>query len=251
MRFQDRVVLVTGGASGQGEATCRLFAAEGAKVVVADWNADGAARLAREIGGEPFAVNVAQEGEVADMIAFTCNSFGRLDVLFNNAGVGHSATGRYRMASIVDTPEDAWDAILDINLKGQAMGCKHAIPRMVAAGGGVIINNASIMAIAGVPGADAYTAAKGGVVALTRVLAVEWASRGIRVNCICPGTIATPMVGNLIEDAEGRARLADTTPMKRIGISEEIARVAVFLASSEASYINGAILPVDGGWSAL
>ena len=220
-------------------------------MVVADWNADGAARLAREIGGEPFAVNVAQEGEVADMIAFTCNSFGRLDVLFNNAGVGHSATGRYRMASIVDTPEDAWDAILDINLKGQAMGCKHAIPRMVAAGGGAIINNASIMAIAGVPGADAYTAAKGGVVALTRVLAVEWASRGIRVNCICPGTIATPMVGNLIEDAEGRARLADTTPMKRIGISEEIARVAVFLASSEASYINGAILPVDGGWSAL
>ena len=251
MRLQDRVVLVTGGASGQGEATCRLFAAEGAKVVVADWNAEGAAKVACDIGGEPFAVNVALESEVAAMIDFACGRFGRLDVLFNNAGVGHSATGRYRMASIVDTPEDAWDAILNINLKGQAMGCKHAIPRMVAGGGGVIINNASIMAIAGVPGADAYTAAKGGVVALTRVLAVEWASRGIRVNCICPGTIATPMVGNLLDDPDGRARLGDATPMKRIGVSDEIARVALFLASDESSYINGAILPVDGGWSAL
>jgi len=102
-----------------------------------------------------------------------------------------------------------------------------------------------------VPGADAYTAAKGGVVALTRVLAVEWASRGIRVNCICPGTIATPMVGSLVNDPDGRARLGDATPMKRIGVSDEIAHVAVFLASSEASYVNGAILPVDGGWSAL
>ena len=251
MRFQDRVVVVTGGASGQGEATCRLFAAEGAKVVVADWNADGAARVARDIGGEPFAVNVAEEREVAAMITFACTRFGRLDVLFNNAGVGHSATDRYRMTSIVDTPEDAWDSIIAINLKGQAMGCKHAIPRMVAGGGGAIINNASIMAIAGVPGADAYTAAKGGVVALTRVLAVEWASRGIRVNCICPGTIATPMVGSLVNDPDGRARLGDATPMKRIGVSDEIAHVAVFLASSEASYVNGAILPVDGGWSAL
>ncbi|WP_284946962.1 SDR family NAD(P)-dependent oxidoreductase [Acidisoma cladoniae] len=251
MRFQGRVVVVTGGASGQGEATCRLFAAEGAQVVVADWNADGAARVARDIGGAPFAVDVAKESEVAAMIDFACTRFGRLDVLFNNAGVGHSATGQFRMASIVDTPEDAWDSIIAINLKGQAMGCKHAIPRMVAGGGGAIINNASIMAIAGVPGADAYTAAKGGVVALTRVLAVDWGAKGVRVNCICPGTIATPMVGNLIEDPEARQRLGESTPMKRIGDSDEIARVAVFLASSDASYINGAIIPVDGGWSAL
>ena len=137
--FEDRVVLVTGGASGQGEATCRRFAAEELlRKVVADWNADGAARVAREIGGEAFAVNVASEREVKAMVEFTCDRFGGLDVLFNNAGVGHSATDRYRMASIVDTPEDAWDAILDINLKGQAMGCKHALPRMVAGGGGVI-----------------------------------------------------------------------------------------------------------------
>lgn len=251
MKFKDRVVLVTGGASGQGEAACRLFAAEGARVVVADWNAEGAARVARDIGGEPFTVDVSREREVAAMVEFACERLGGLHVLFNNAGVGHSATGRFRMASIVDTPEEAWDAILDINLKGQAMGCKHAIPRMIAAGGGAIVNNASIMAIAGVPGADAYTAAKGGIISLTRVLAVEWGSRGIRVNCICPGTIDTPMVQALVDDPDARARLGETTPLRRIGLSDEVARVAVFLASDDASYVNGIIMPVDGGWSAL
>jgi NAD(P)-dependent dehydrogenase (short-subunit alcohol dehydrogenase family) len=219
-------------------------------VVVADWNGEGAARVAAEIGGAAFTVNVAKESEVAAMIDFACERFGGLDVLFNNAGVGFSSTGRYTMASIVDTPEEAWDAILDINLKGQAMGCKHAIPKMLARGGGAIINNASIMAIAGVTGADAYTAAKGGVVALTRALAVDWGARGIRVNCICPGTIETPMVGALVTDPAERVRLGEATPMKRIGVSDEIAHVAVFLASDQASYINGVILPVDGGWAA-
>jgi NAD(P)-dependent dehydrogenase (short-subunit alcohol dehydrogenase family) len=249
MKFKDRVVVVTGGASGQGAAACRLFAAEGANVVVADWNAGGAAEVAREIGGEPFAVDVSREREVAAMIDFACTRFGKLNVLFNNAGVGYSANARYRMASIVDTPEEAWDAILNINLKGQAMGCKHAIPRMLAAGGGAIINNASIMGIAGIPGADAYTAAKGGIVSLTRALAVEWGSRNIRVNCICPGTIDTPMPA--LKDAAARAAAAEATPMKRIGLSDEIAQVAVFLASDGASYINGVILPVDGGMAAL
>jgi NAD(P)-dependent dehydrogenase (short-subunit alcohol dehydrogenase family) len=169
--------------------------------------------------------------------------------LFNNAGIGYSANNRYRMASIVDTPEDAWDAIININLKGQAMGCKHAIPRMLEAGGGAIINNASIMAIAGCPGADAYTAAKGGIVSLTRALAVDWAARGIRVNCICPGTIDTPMPA--LKDAAARKAAAEMAPMKRIGVSDEVARVALFLASDEASYITGVILPIDGGMAAL
>jgi NAD(P)-dependent dehydrogenase (short-subunit alcohol dehydrogenase family) len=249
MRFKDRVVVVTGGASGQGEAACRLFAAEGASVVVADWNADGAARVAREIGAAPFTVDVSRERDVAAMIDFACNRFGKLNVLFNNAGVGYSANARFKMASIVDTPEDAWDAIIAINLKGQAMGCKHAIPRMLEAGGGAIINNASIMAIAGCPGADAYTAAKGGIVSLTRALAVDWAARGIRVNCICPGTIDTPMPA--LKDDAARKAAADMAPMKRIGVSDEVAHVAVFLASDEASYITGVILPVDGGMAAL
>lgn len=250
MKLEGKVAVVTGGASGQGEAACRLFAAEGARVVVADWNGEGAARVAAEIGGTAFTVDVAQEAQVAAMVGFACQIYGKLDVLFNNAGVGYSATGRFKMASIVETPGDAWDAILAINLKGQAMGCKYAIPRMLEGGGGVIINNASIMAIAGIPGADAYTAAKGGVIALTRTLAVEWASRGIRVNCICPGTIETPMVG-VIANEEARARLGADTPMKRVGQAEEIARAALFLASGDSSYVNGVILPVDGGWSAL
>lgn len=250
MKLEGRVAVVTGGASGQGEAACRLFAAEGARVVVADWNGEGAARVAAEIGGAAFTVDVAQEAQVAAMVAFACRTYGTLDVLFNNAGVGYSATGRFKMASIVETPGDAWDAILAINLKGQAMGCKYAIPRLLEGGGGAIINNASIMAIAGIPGADAYTAAKGGVIALTRALAVEWASRGIRVNCICPGTIETPMVGAILTD-EQRARLGADTPMKRVGQAEEIARAALFLASGDSSYVNGVILPVDGGWSAL
>ncbi|HEX3983719.1 MAG TPA: glucose 1-dehydrogenase [Acidisoma sp.] len=249
MKLRDSVVVVTGGASGQGEASARLFASEGAHVVVADWNGEGAARVAAEIGGLAFTVDVAQEEQVAAMIDFAWRRFGRLDVLFNNAGVGYSATARFKMASIVDTPGDAWDAILNINLKGQAMGCKYAIPRMLESGGGSIINNASIMAITGIPGADAYTAAKGGVISLTRALAVEWGSRGIRVNCICPGTIETPMVGT-ITTAEDRTKLSESTPMKRLGQSDEIARAALFLASSDGSYVNGVILPVDGGWSA-
>ncbi len=250
MKLSGKVVVVTGGASGQGEASCRLFAAEGAKVVVADWNSAGAARVADDLGAAAFTVDVSQEDQVAAMIDFACQRFGKLDVLFNNAGVGYSSSARFKMASIVETPGDAWDAILGINLKGQAMGCKYAIPRMLEAGGGAIINNASIMAIAGVPGADAYTAAKGGVIALTRTLAVEWASQGIRVNCICPGTIETPMVGAITSDAE-RTRLGDSTPMKRVGQADEIARAALFLASSDSSYVTGVMLPVDGGWSAL
>ncbi len=172
-RFKDKVVVVTGGASGQGEAACRLFAAEGAKVVVADWNGEGAERVAAEIGGIASHTDVSNEDAIAAMIELADKSFGRLDVLFNNAGVGYNETARFKMASIVETPGDAWVKILDINLKGQAMGCKYAIPLMLRGGGGTIINNSSIMALAGLPGADAYTAAKGGIISLTRVLAVD------------------------------------------------------------------------------
>lgn len=250
MKLSGKVAVVTGGASGQGRATCALFAAQGARVVVADWDGPGAARVAAEIGGVAFTVDVAQEAQVAAMVQFACDTYGGIDILFNNAGVGYSSTGRFKMASIVETPGDAWDAILAINLKGQAMGCKYVIPRMLDSGGGVIINNASIMAIAGIPGADAYTAAKGGVIALTRTLAVEWGARNIRINCICPGTIETPMVGPIADEA-ARSRLGDSTPMKRVGQAEEIAQAALFLASADSSYVNGVILPVDGGWSAL
>ncbi|MEQ8701523.1 MAG: SDR family oxidoreductase [Bauldia litoralis] len=249
-RFEGKVVIVTGGASGQGEAACRLFAAEGASVVVADWNADGATRLADEIGGVALRVDVSREDDVVAMIALAETRFGRLDVLFNNAGVGHSESARFKMASIVETPGEDWDNILAINLKGCAMGCKHAIPLMVRGGGGAIVNNASIMGIAGVPGADAYSAAKGGMISLTRVLAVEWVGKGVRVNCICPGPVATGMTAPMMETEEGRREVIGLSPAGRVATSEEVAKVAVFLASDDTSFVNGVILPVDGGWAA-
>ncbi len=195
-------------------------------------------------------VDVSREPEVQAMIGRVVEEYGRLDILFNNAGVGYSASGRMKMASVVETPERDWDAILAINLKGVAMGCKHAIPVMEEQGGGAIINNASINALVGLPGADAYTAAKGGVVALSRVLAVEWGPKGIRVNCICPGGVDTPMIAPAISDERVMQSMQQNTPLGRLARPEEIANVALFIASEEASYLNGAIVPVDGGWTA-
>ncbi|MHA6800265.1 SDR family NAD(P)-dependent oxidoreductase [Bounagaea algeriensis] len=143
-----------------------------------------------------------------------------------------------------------WDSILSINLKGAALGCKYAIPAMVEQGGGAIVNNSSTNGIAAVLGADAYTAAKGGVVALTRAMAVEWGARGVRVNCTCPGGIETPMIAEALQEPEYAKGVRDDNPMKRLGSPDEVASVAVFLASDAASYVNGAILPVDGGWTA-
>jgi NAD(P)-dependent dehydrogenase (short-subunit alcohol dehydrogenase family) len=250
LTLSGKVAVVTGGASGQGRAATEMFAGQGARVVVADIDANGAARVADAIGGAAVGVDVAQEADVRDMIAFACDRFGGVDILFNNAGVGFSASPRYKMASITETPAEAWDAILDINLKGVAMGCKHAIPKMLERGGGAIINNSSINGIAGVNGADAYTAAKGGIVSLTRVLAADWGPRNIRVNCICPGPVRTPMISALLEEEGFRRAMTEAVPMGRVGTAEEIAAVAVFLATPAAGYINGAILPVDGGWSA-
>ncbi|MDX3926302.1 MAG: SDR family NAD(P)-dependent oxidoreductase [Shinella sp.] len=248
--LSNKVAIITGGASGQGKVAAELFAEQGAKVVVADIDLSGAERVAEAIGGTAVRVDVAKEADVEAMVDFACETFGGIDILFNNAGVGFSASSRYTMASITETPGEAWDAILDINLKGLAMGCKHAIPKMVKRGGGAIINNASINALAGVHGADAYTAAKGGIVSLTRVLAADWGAKNIRVNCICPGPVKTPMISALLKEADFNAAMTQSVPMGRVSTAEEIAAVALFLATPAAGYINGAILPVDGGWSA-
>jgi NAD(P)-dependent dehydrogenase (short-subunit alcohol dehydrogenase family) len=254
-RFEGKVALITGAASGQGRAAALLFAEEGARVVVSDVNGDGAEEVAGEIkssGGEAVAVatDVSREVEVKAMIEAAIEAFGRLDILFNNAGVGYSAADRFTMASVVETPEEDWDAVLAINLKGVAMGCKHAIPVMERQGGGAIVNNASINALVGLSGADAYTAAKGGVVSLTRVLAVDWGPKGIRVNCMCPGGVDTPMIAPAIADEAVLGFMRESTPLGRLARPEETARVALFLASEEASYLNGAVFPVDGGWTA-
>jgi meso-butanediol dehydrogenase/(S,S)-butanediol dehydrogenase/diacetyl reductase len=247
MRFKDKVAIVTGGASGQGLETCKRLAVEGALVTVADWNGEGAKRTAAEIGGKAFEVNVAHENEVAAMIDFAISSHRRLDILINNAGIGYSATGRYTMASVVKTPEADWDAILAINLKGVAMGCKRAIPIMVSQGAGAIVNIASINGLAGLTGADAYTAAKGGVVALTRVLAVDWAAKRVRVNCVCPGAVDTPMIREALNEPGLRNMVKTQIPLGRIADPNEIAAVSLFLASDDASFLHGAIIPGDGG----
>lgn len=253
--LDGRVAIVTGGGSGQGAAASRLFAGSGAKVVVADWDGDAAERIATEIaqtGGDAVAskTDVSSEADVQAMVEVATTTFGRLDVLFNNAGVGFSARSRFAMASVVDTPLADWNAIIAINLTGVALGCKYALPVMSTQGTGVIINNASINALVALPGADAYTAAKGGVVALTRVLASDWGPKGIRVNCMCPGGVNTPMVAELVDLAEAKAATDLFNPLQRVAEPEELAAVALFLASDASSYINGAILPVDGGWTA-
>lgn len=248
--FEGKVVIVTGGASGQGRIAAELFAQRGAKVVIADINEAAAREVSESIGGLAFKTDISNEADVQALIDGTCEQYGGIDVLFNNAGIGFNATGRFRMASIVDTPEDNWDAVLGINLRGAAMACKHAIPHMVKRGGGSIINNASINAIAGVPGADAYTAAKGGLVSLTRAMAVEWGPKNIRTNCICPGPIETPMISAALTDQSFHDAMTSSVPMARLGTSTEVAATAVFLASKDAAYINGVILPIDGGWHA-
>ena len=254
-QLEHKVAVVTGGASGQGRAASRLFAQAGARVVVADWDEAGAIATAKEIcdlGFEATAVrvDVSNEDDIRTMVETAVATYGRLDVLFNNAGVGFSSRSRFKMASVVETPAEDWDMILAINLKGVALGCKHALPIMAAQGDGVIINNASINGLVAMPGADAYTAAKGGIIALTRVLAADWGPRGIRVNCICPGAVDTPMVAEILHDEQDAEPLLRGIPLGRVAQPEELASVALFLASDASSYVNGVILPVDGGWTA-
>lgn len=255
LRLDGRSAIVTGGASGQGRAASLLFAEAGANVLVCDWDEAGAKATASAIeqaGGTAASMraDVSDEQDIRAMIAAAADRFSRLDVLFNNAGVGFSSRSRFTMASVVDTPSEDWDAILAINLKGAALGCKHALPVMARQGGGVIINNASINGLVAMPGADAYTAAKGGIIALTRVLAADWGPRGIRVNCICPGGVDTPMIAEILRDSGGSEALSQGAPLGRIAQPEEIASVALFLACDASSYVTGAILPVDGGWTA-
>lgn len=255
MTTDRRIVLITGAGSGIGRAAARLFSAQGDAVVLADVDGEAALAVTKEItnaSGEALAceVDVSAEPQVRSMVHQAVDRYGRIDVLFNNAGIGPSASSRIRMTHVIDTPADAWDTVLAINLKGPFLACKHTIPVMLENGRGVIINNSSINGLVAIPGADAYTASKGGLIALTRVLAVEWGPEGIRVNVICPGPVDTPMNRPWMEDASKVAFFAANCPLGRVAVPEEIARVAVFLASDAASYINGAVLPVDGGWTA-
>ena len=256
MRLRDRVAIITGSGSGQGRAAAKIFAREGAAVVIAEWNEENGKQVENEIladGGQAMFIktDVSNEENIVALVDEVMNRHGKIDVIFNNAGIGFSANSKYKMASLIDTPQTDWNNILGINLNGVYLLSKHVLPIMIKQNGGSIINNASLNGIAGVTGADAYTAAKGGVVALTRVMAVDYGKYNIRVNCICPGAIDTPMIAEVLSIPEFAEKFAAGCPLRRVGKPEEIANAALFLASDESSYVTGLIMPVDGGVYAL
>jgi NAD(P)-dependent dehydrogenase (short-subunit alcohol dehydrogenase family) len=252
MRLDGKVCFVTGGASGMGRVAAAMFCAEGARVAIADVNAEAcekAASAARKEAaghGDAFAVScdVTKASEVQQAIRATVEHYGELHVLYNNAGIMMAED-----SSVVDTEEWVWDRTLAVNLKGIYLCCKYGIPEMIRSGGGSVINIASFVALVGcsVP-QDAYTASKGAVIALTKSLAVQFAPRGVRSNAICPGPIETPLLTEwLLKDPEAkRVRLA-RNPSGRFGKPEDIVNASIFLASDESAWTNGAVLVLDGG----
>lgn len=251
MRLQDKIAIITGAGSGLGRETALRFAREGATVVVGEVNEAAGTTVAGEIeaaGGRARWVrtDVADAASVTALVAETESVYGRLDVLFNNAGICPDAD-----ASILDTPPDVFDQVTAVNLRGVFLGCKYAIPAMQRAGGGSVINMASLVALMGSAVSQiAYTASKGGVLAMSRELAIEFARQGIRVNALCPGPVQTPLMAQILSTPERRQRRLVHVPKGRFAEPREIADAALFLASDESSYVNGATFVVDGGISA-
>jgi NAD(P)-dependent dehydrogenase (short-subunit alcohol dehydrogenase family) len=251
MRLEDKVSIITGAGSGMGRVAALRFAAEGSRVVVADVAKAGAeetVRLIRAAGGEGTAIatDVSVEADAKAMADLAIATYGRIDVLYNNAGIMPEADH-----SVVDTPVEAWDQVMAVNVRGVYLACKHAIPHMVERHSGSIINVSSFVAILGcsVP-QDAYTASKGAVLALTRSLAVQFAPHGVRTNAILPGPVETPLLMDwlLKDEAAKNLRLA-RNPTGRFGKPDEVVALAVYLASDESAWTNGASLVVDGGIS--
>jgi NAD(P)-dependent dehydrogenase (short-subunit alcohol dehydrogenase family) len=251
MRLKDKVSIITGAGSGMGRVAALRFAAEGSRVIVADNQGEAAEETVRQIraaGGESYSVKVdiSAEADAQAMVDLAIRKYGQIDVLYNNAGIMPEADH-----SVVDTPVEAWDQVMAVNVRGVYLACKHAIPHMIERHAGSIINVSSFVAILGcsVP-QDAYTASKGAVLALTRSLAVQFAPKGIRTNAILPGPVETPLMMDwlLKDEAAKKLRLA-RNPTGRFGKSDEIASLAVYLASDESSWTNGASLVIDGGIS--
>jgi len=249
MRLDGKVTIITGGGSGMGKTAAEMFAKEGARVVVSDVSeaaGQGVVDAVKAAGGEATFVraDVSREDDARAMVQHAVATYGRLDALYNNAGIMPEADH-----SVIDTDVDTWDKVMAVNVRGVFLGCKYAIPQMLEQGSGSIINIASFVAALGcsVP-QDAYTASKGAVLALTRSLAVQFAGRGVRTNAISPGPIETPLLMDwLLKDEAAKALRLNRNPSGRFGKPEEIVSVGIYLASDESRWTNGANFAIDGG----
>jgi NAD(P)-dependent dehydrogenase (short-subunit alcohol dehydrogenase family) len=252
MRFRGKSTIVTGAGSGIGKAAAGLFAHEGAHVAVIDSSSENGMKTIDEIeesGGDAFfvGIDITDEEEVHDAVDKINEKCQGIDILCNNAGIELSRP-------LIEMKEEEWDRVLNVNLKGMYLLSKYVLPHMMKRRKGSVVNTSSISGLLGWPDSSAYCASKGGVILLTKEMAVEYGSYNIRVNCICPGTTLTPMIERLLSleesPAESREAIKRMHPLGRFASPEEIARAILFLASDEASFITGAVLPVDGGYTA-
>ena len=242
-KLQNKVAVITGGASGIGAATAQLFVSEGAKVVLVDLNEEKGKAFEAELkalNAEAIFVkaNITSEDDVANVFKQTVEAFGRVDVVFNNAGIG-------RVHSSHDLEYSEWRNTVNVDLDGVFLVAREAVREMLKTGGGTIVNTASMFGLVGSSGSAAYNAAKGGVINLTRSLAVEYAEQNIRINALCPGFIDTPIIPE-----ESKQALSEMTPMKRLGKAEEMATAVLFMACDDSSFMTGNYLTVDGGYTA-
>ena len=252
MRVAERVTVITGAGSGIGQAMATLFAREGARILAADVNGSAAEATAATIiaaGGvcEARQVDVIEPEQVRGMIERAVELYGRVDILCNNAGIGSTT-------DVIDCEPDDWDRVMTVNVKSVYLGCKYVLPHMIRQGSGVIVNTASVAGMVGLVKRASYSASKGAVIALTRQVAMDFVEHGIRVNCVCPGTVDSPWVGRLLNQADdpaaARASLVARQPMGRLGTPEEVAAAALYLASDDAAFITGTSLVIDGGLTA-
>jgi NAD(P)-dependent dehydrogenase (short-subunit alcohol dehydrogenase family) len=251
-RLAGKVAIVTGAASGQGAETARMFASEGASVAAFDVNEEQLAAFGEDApdGILPVVCDVSDSASVRAGIGQVVERFGPITVLYNNAAVSLRRAGPWdesQDGAIADITEEVFDKVIGINLKGQFLMCKYAIPHMIEAGGGSIINVASVGGVFVGAANNAYCVSKGGVLGLTRALAFTYGPRNIRANIVCPGYIETPMIERYLKQPEFVEKHLEANPLGRVGQASEIATVGVFLASDDSTYVNGAVLPVDGG----
>jgi NAD(P)-dependent dehydrogenase (short-subunit alcohol dehydrogenase family) len=250
-RLDGKTAVVTGAGSGIGEQIARAYAQAGASVVVADVDEEKGRKVAEDVGASARfrRMDVTVDADVAAGLAYAVETFGSLDILVNNAGVG-------LVGSVLETSDEDFARLMDVNVRGVFHGCRHAVPIYLRQGRGVILNMGSVAGLIGIKRRFAYCATKGAVLAMTRQLAIEYAASGIRCNAIAPGTVHTPFVEGYLarfhagEEDAVRQRLHERQPVGRMGRPEEIAALAVYLASDEAVFVTGAVFPIDGGWTA-